>query len=103
MGYKLSEYHTGYRAFSRDVLKALPLDLNSDNFIFDNQMLLQVIAADFSIGEVSCLRGMLLTHFLLVAGQQFAMVWVFYMNRCCFAPIKCSCCAIVTARLSAGE
>jgi glycosyltransferase involved in cell wall biosynthesis len=54
VGYKLSEYHTGYRAFSSEVLRALPLQLNSDDFIFDNQMLLQVIANGFSIGEVTC-------------------------------------------------
>ena len=51
---KLSEYHTGYRAFSREVLESLPLHLNSDDFIFDNQMLAQAVYADFSIGEVSC-------------------------------------------------
>ena len=53
-GYKLSEYHTGYRAFSREVLQILPLDRNSDDFIFDNQMLLQIIYFDFAIGEVTC-------------------------------------------------
>jgi glycosyltransferase involved in cell wall biosynthesis len=51
---KLSEYHTGYRAFSRQVLETLPLMENSDDFAFDNQMLCQVIAFDFRIGEVSC-------------------------------------------------
>ena len=53
-GRKLSEYHTGYRAFSRKVLETLPLDENSDDFVFDNEMLAQVIAFDYSIGEVSC-------------------------------------------------
>jgi glycosyltransferase involved in cell wall biosynthesis len=51
---KLSEYHTGYRAFSREVLETLPLDQNSDDFIFDNQMLAQTVYAGFNIGEVSC-------------------------------------------------
>jgi len=51
---KLSEYHTGYRAFSREVLEALPLAANSDDFVFDNQMLAQAIYFGFSIGEVSC-------------------------------------------------
>jgi glycosyltransferase involved in cell wall biosynthesis len=51
---KLSEYHTGYRAFSREVLETLPLNQNSDDFIFDNQMLAQAVYAGFSIGEVSC-------------------------------------------------
>jgi len=53
-GFKLSEYHTGYRAFSKDLLQNLPLDRNSDDFIFDNQMLLQIIYYNFSIGEVTC-------------------------------------------------
>jgi hypothetical protein len=53
-GYKLSEYHTGYRAFSKNLLESLPLYRNSDDFIFDNQMLLQIIYYKFSIGEVTC-------------------------------------------------
>lgn len=51
---KLSEYHTGYRAFSREVLEELPLDNNSDNFIFDNQMLVQSVFFGFRIGEITC-------------------------------------------------
>ena len=51
---KLSEYHTGYRAFSREVIESLALHENSDDFVFDNQMLAQVIFAGFKIGEVSC-------------------------------------------------
>ncbi len=51
---KLSEYHTGYRAFSKKVLEALPLNENSDDFVFDNQMLAQIFFFDFSIGEISC-------------------------------------------------
>jgi len=54
VGAKLSEYHTGYRAFSRRVLKELPLLANSDDFVFDNQMLTQAVAFDFKIGEISC-------------------------------------------------
>lgn len=54
LGQKLSEYHTGYRAFSREVLERLPLDTNSDDFVFDNQMLAQIVWYGFSIGEVSC-------------------------------------------------
>jgi glycosyltransferase involved in cell wall biosynthesis len=53
-GAKLSEYHSGYRAFSREVLERLPLLGNSDDFVFDNQMLTQVIAFGFRIGEISC-------------------------------------------------
>jgi glycosyltransferase involved in cell wall biosynthesis len=51
---KISEYHTGYRAFSRQVLTTLPLAKNSNDFVFDNQMLLQAIFHNFKIGEVSC-------------------------------------------------
>ncbi|EHJ48128.1 glycosyl transferase family 2 [Solidesulfovibrio carbinoliphilus subsp. oakridgensis] len=51
---KLSEYHTGYRAFSREVLETLPLWENSDDFVFDNQMLAQTIYFGYRIGEVSC-------------------------------------------------
>src|SRR5512144_2574936 len=54
LGIKLSEYHTGYRAFSRDVLLTLPLLENSDDFVFDNQMLAQCVHFGFRIGEVSC-------------------------------------------------
>jgi glycosyltransferase involved in cell wall biosynthesis len=54
LGAKLSEYHTGYRAFSRPVLEKLRWDLNSDDFVFDNQMLAQVLWHGFTIGEVSC-------------------------------------------------
>jgi glycosyltransferase involved in cell wall biosynthesis len=53
-GAKLSEYHSGYRAFSREVLERLPLLGNSDDFVFDNQMLTQIIAFTFRIGEISC-------------------------------------------------
>lgn len=51
---KLSEYHTGYRAFSRELLERLPLGSNSDDFVFDNQMLAQVLWLGYTIAEVSC-------------------------------------------------
>ena len=51
---KLSEYHTGYRAFSAEVLKKIPLLENSDDFVFDNEMLLQTMYFGFNVGEVSC-------------------------------------------------
>jgi glycosyltransferase involved in cell wall biosynthesis len=54
LGYKLSEYHTGYRAFSREVLEKLPLENNDEDFVFDNQMLSQIIYAGFNIGEITC-------------------------------------------------
>ncbi len=54
MHQKLSEYHTGYRAFSREVLRNISYEKNSDDFIFDNQMIAQIFYAGFEIGEVSC-------------------------------------------------
>jgi len=54
LGAKLSEYHTGYRAFSREILETLDLGANSDDFVFDNQMLAQILWHGFTIGEVSC-------------------------------------------------
>ncbi len=54
LGHKLSEYHTGYRAFSREILEQLPLASNSDDFVFDNQMLAQIIWFGYRIGELSC-------------------------------------------------
>lgn len=54
LGQKISEYHTGYRAFSRAILEALPLEANSDDFAFDNQMLAQIFWFGFRLGEISC-------------------------------------------------
>lgn len=54
MNQKLSEYHTGYRAFSRKVLQTIDYHQNSDDFVFDNQMLAQILFAGFEIGEVTC-------------------------------------------------
>lgn len=54
INYKLSEYHTGYRAFSREVLERINFNANSDDFVFDNEMLSQVIYAGFDIAEVTC-------------------------------------------------
>jgi hypothetical protein len=51
---KLSEYHTGFRAFRREVLENLPLEANSDDFVFDNEMLAQAIYFNFRLGEISC-------------------------------------------------
>ncbi|HEX4822901.1 MAG TPA: glycosyltransferase family 2 protein [Candidatus Polarisedimenticolaceae bacterium] len=53
-GAKLSEYHTGYRAYAREVLEALPLEANSNDFVFDNQVLAEILWRGFRIGEVSC-------------------------------------------------
>ena len=54
LNYKLSEYHTGYRAFTREVLQKLPLNRNSDDFSFDNEMVAQAVYFGFRIGEISC-------------------------------------------------
>jgi glycosyltransferase involved in cell wall biosynthesis len=54
LSHKLSEYHTGYRAYSRKVLETIPFERNSDDFVFDNQVLAQAIHFGFSIGEISC-------------------------------------------------
>jgi glycosyltransferase involved in cell wall biosynthesis len=54
LGAKLSEYHTGYRAFSREILEQLKLDRNSDDFVFDNEMLAEILWHGFTIAEVSC-------------------------------------------------
>ncbi len=54
LGAKISEYHTGYRAFSRKLLEQLPLEVNSDDFVFDNQMLAQILWFGYTIAEVSC-------------------------------------------------
>jgi len=54
VGQKLSEYHTGYRAFSKEVLENINFNRNSDNFVFDNQMLSQIIYEKYEIGEITC-------------------------------------------------
>jgi len=54
LGVKLSEYHTGYRAFSRKLLEQLPIEVNSDDFVFDNQMLAQIIWYGYFVAEISC-------------------------------------------------
>ncbi|HRZ48647.1 MAG TPA: glycosyltransferase family 2 protein, partial [Bacteroidales bacterium] len=54
MHQKLSEYHTGYRAFSAKVLKSISLEYNSDDFVFDNQMIAQIFEAGYQIGEITC-------------------------------------------------
>ncbi len=54
LGVKLSEYHTGFRAFSRELLETLPILENSDDFVFDNQMIAQAVMFGFRIGEISC-------------------------------------------------
>lgn len=54
LGAKLSEYHSGYRAFSRQLLEQIPFEINSDDFVFDNQMLAQIIWFGYTVAEISC-------------------------------------------------
>jgi glycosyltransferase involved in cell wall biosynthesis len=54
VGYKLSEYHTGYRGFTRELLESLPYEENSDDFVFDNEVLCQIICGGYDIGEITC-------------------------------------------------
>lgn len=54
VGAKLSEYHSGYRGFTRELLESVPLDSLSDDFIFDNEMLMRVLYSGYSVGEISC-------------------------------------------------
>jgi len=54
MNQKLSEYHTGYRAFTRNVLTSIDYNANSDDFVFDNQMLAQIFYAGFEVAEITC-------------------------------------------------
>lgn len=54
MNQKLSEYHTGYRAFSKEIFQKINIDANSDDFVFDNQMLAQIFYAGYEIGEITC-------------------------------------------------
>lgn len=54
LGAKISEYHTGYRAFTREVLEAIPIEENSNDFIFDNQIMVQILMKGFLIGEITC-------------------------------------------------
>jgi glycosyltransferase involved in cell wall biosynthesis len=78
-GAKLSEYHTGYRAFSRRLLEQLPLEVNSDDFVFDNQMLLQILWFGHTIAEVSCptkyFRGSSSINFRRCIKYGFGCLW----------------------------
>jgi len=78
-GAKLSEYHTGYRAFSRELLERLPLDRNSDDFVFDNQMLAQVLWLGYTIAEITCptryFREASSIHFRRSLRYGFGCIW----------------------------
>src|SRR5260221_7215957 len=83
LGAKLSEYHTGYRAFSKEVLKKLDLSKNSDDFVFDNQMLAQIFWHGFTIGEGSCP-----TKYFAEASSINFRLSVKYGFRCLFIGLK---------------
>ena len=83
IGQKLSEYHTGYRAYSRKVLETIPFDENSDNFIFNNEFLLQSHYFRFEIGEVSCP-----TKYFPEASSINFYRSLRYGLLCCLTPIK---------------
>jgi len=73
LGHKLSEYHTGYWAFSREILERLPLDRNSDDFVFDNQMLAQIVWFGYRIGEFPVLPSTSRMHPRSISGGAWCM------------------------------
>ena len=79
LGVKLSEYHTGFRAFSRQLLETLPLLENSDDFVFDNQMLAQAVMFGFRIGEISCPTK----YFEEASSINFKRSVKYGLERCC--------------------
>ncbi len=72
---KLSEYHTGYRAFSANVLRKINFEVNSDDFVFDNQMLAQIFYAGFEIAEITCPTSILKKPHLLTSAEVLNMAW----------------------------
>jgi len=85
IGAKLSEYHTGYRAFARGLLERVPIEQNSDDFVFDNQMLAQIIWLGSKIGEVTCRRNIYRKGRRLTFGEACATASVVSGRRCVFA------------------
>ena len=86
-GAKLSEYHTGYRAFSRRILEQLPFNDNSDDFVFDNQMLTQVLWFGYTVAEVSCptryLTDSSSISFRRSVIYGFGCLWTSFLFRLC--------------------
>ena len=87
---KLSEYHTGFRAFSREVLSTIPYDRNSDDFVFDNQMLSQIIYAGYPIAEITCptqyfrrsfIHKLFAKHYLRFRSTLYLILSFFAANR----------------------
>jgi len=85
INYKLSEYHTGYRAFDARVIRAINFNENSDDFIFDNQMLSQIIYKGFDIGEVTCptkyFEEASSINFRRSAKYGLGVLWVYFFQR----------------------
>ena len=77
---KLSEFHSGYRAFSKEVLITLPLNENSDDFVFDNEMLVQIIYFGYRMGEVSCPTRYFEEASSINLSNSLFMVWVFWVR-----------------------
>jgi len=77
MGAHLSEYHTGYRAYSRELLNSLPLERNSDDFVFDNQILAAGDFAGRAIGEISCPRAIFRKRRPSISAAARSTVWAF--------------------------
>ena len=80
LGAKLSEYHTGYRAFARSLLETLPVESNSDDFVFDNEILAQIFWFGCSI-EVACPAKYCRKHRRLISGAAFATGWAVFGRR----------------------
>jgi len=92
MNTHFSEFHTGYRAFSRQALLSLPLEENNDNFVFDNQILAQAVYFGFSIGEISCptkyfkeASSISLMPSIVYGLQVMRTAWQFFLQRHGFA------------------
>jgi glycosyltransferase involved in cell wall biosynthesis len=99
MGQKLSEYHTGYRAFSREVLQRIDYHRNSDDFVFDNQMLAQILYCGYEVAEVTCptkyFKEASSINFWRSAVYGFGVVWTslgYFLNKkgLCRTRIFCS-------------
>ncbi len=92
MNTHFSEFHTGYRAFSREVLLSLPLEENNDNFVFDNQILAQAVYFGYTIGEISCptkyfkeASSISLRPSIIYGLQVLRTAWQFFLQKHSFA------------------
>ena len=78
MRQKLSEYHTGYRAFHRDVLLSIPYQQNSDDFVFDNEMLAQIFYKGYEVAEITCPTNILMRHLPSTSAAAPSMAWAYW-------------------------